>query len=183
MGNPPQISSWRSLLCSSFLLLLFCLLCGVIFKSVLKAYLALFWPLDLEKKHKHGNTVRVKITFSLLRAVLQNWNFDLSAGNLTGKLINLGFPRLKTNSKTDFREKRQGFISKKPNWNALWRNMSHDITGNKQTRLRSQTHWKLLCISIFARTLKLLAQIASMFSCKIRLQSIFLARIINKNKN
>ena len=46
-----------------------------------KAYLALIRPLDLETqntKHKHGSTVRVKI-YIKLRAVVHNWNFDLSA--------------------------------------------------------------------------------------------------------
>ena len=143
MGNPPRISSLRSLRCSffssSFLRIVWCY-----FWKYVESIFSIILAAGFRKKLKHGNTVRVKIIFSLLRVVVQNWNFDLSAGNLTGKLINLGFPQLKTNSKPDFRGKRQGFDGKKPNWNALWRNMSHDITGHKQTRLRSQTHSKLL---------------------------------------
>ena len=122
--------------------------CVLLFlKAYWKAYLALFGPLDLEKKrwkHKHGSTVSVKII--MLRTVVQNRNFDLWEGKLTGKLINLGFPRCKTNSKLDFRGKRQGFDGKKPNWNALWRNISRHMLnrGHNQTRLRSETHLKLL---------------------------------------
>ena len=124
--------------------------------------------------------VRVKIIISLLRAVVQNWNSDLSSGNLTGKLINLGFPRFITNSKLDSRRKRQGFDNKKPNWNALWRIMWRDIL--KQTRLRSETHWKLLLYLDFRSNFESTSPIWFNVFCKILLQSIFLARIINKNK-
>ena len=51
-------------------LLLFCVLCGVIFKSVLKSIFSIIRLLDLEKKHKHGSTIRVKII--ILRPVVQN---------------------------------------------------------------------------------------------------------------
>ena len=44
-----------------------------------------------KKKRKHGSTVRVKIIIRLLRAVVQNWNFDLSAGNIIGKLTKFRF--------------------------------------------------------------------------------------------
>ena len=54
--------------------------------------------LDLEKKRQYS-------LLSLLRAVVQNRNFDLSATNLTGKPINLGFPWCKTNSKQEKKEK------------------------------------------------------------------------------
>ena len=58
----------------SFLLLLFCVLCGVIFNSVLKADLALFRRPDLEKdKNKEQiwpGAVRLKII--ILRAVIQS---------------------------------------------------------------------------------------------------------------
>ena len=135
------------------------------------------------KKHKHGSTVRVKIIISLLRAVVLNWNFDLSAGNLTDKLINLGFPRCKTNSKLDFRRKRQGYDGKKPTWNALWRNISRDLTGHKQTRIRSETHWKLLFYLDFRSYFEAASPNCFNVSGKILLQSIFVARIINKNKN
>ena len=50
--------------------------------------------LDLEKKRQYS-------LLSLLRAVVQNRNFDLSARNLTGKPINLGFPLCKTISKQE----------------------------------------------------------------------------------
>ena len=50
--------------------------------------------LDLEKKRQYS-------LLSLLRAVVRNRNFDLSARNLTGKPINLGFPRCKTISKQE----------------------------------------------------------------------------------
>ena len=143
MGNPPRISSWRSLLCSFFSSSSFL----PILKEYWKKYLALFRPLDLEKKKDTNTAVQFAwnfITKTLYRAVVQNWNFDLSAGQLTGKLITLDFPRCKTNSKLDLRGKRQGFYGKKPNWNALWRNISREITGHTQTRLRSETHWKLL---------------------------------------
>ena len=63
----------------SFLLLLFCVLCGVIVNSVYywKADLALFRRPDLEKyKNKEQiwpGAVRLKII--ILRAVIQSWNF------------------------------------------------------------------------------------------------------------
>ena len=148
-----------------------------------KAYLALFRPLDLERKHKHGSTVRVKIIISLLRVVVvQNWNFDLSAGNLTGKLINLGFPLCITNSKRDSTRKRQGFHDKKPNWNAFWRNIWRD-RHFKATRLRSETHPKLLLYLDFRSYFEATSPNWFNVFCKILLQSIFLARIINKNKS
>ena len=50
--------------------------------------------LDLEKKRQYS-------LLSLLRAAVQNRNFDLSARNLTGKPINLGFPLCKTISKQE----------------------------------------------------------------------------------
>ena len=124
--------------------------------------------------------VRMKIVISLLRVVAQNWNFDLSAGNLTGKLINLSFPRCIANSKPDSGGKRQGFDDKKPNWNALWRNIWLAIL--KQIRLRSETHWKLLLYLDFCSYFE--ATSPNWFNdfCKILLQSIFLARIINKSR-
>ena len=61
----------------SFLLLLFCVLCGVIVNSVLKADLALFRRPDLEKdKNKEQiwpGAVRLKVI--ILRAVIQSLNF------------------------------------------------------------------------------------------------------------
>ena len=99
-----------------------------------------------KKKHEHRGTVRPKIYIKLW-AVVQNWNFDLSAGNLSGELINLGFPRCETNSKLDFRGKRQGFDGKKPNWNALWRNISRDISKLVCEVRRTEN---CSCISIFA---------------------------------
>ena len=185
MGNPPRISSWRSLLCSfffsssSFLPIVWCLSLKVCWK----AYLALFRPLDLERKHNHGSTVRVKIIISLLRVVVvQNWNFDLSAGNLTGKLINLGFPWCITNSKRDSRRKRHRFHDKKPNWNAFWRNIWRD-RHIKATRLRSERHWKLLLYLDFRSYFEAASPNWFNVFCKILLQSIFLARIINKSKS
>ena len=52
------------------LLLLFCVLCGFIFKSVLKSILSIISAAGFRKKHKHGSTVRVKILISLLRVVV-----------------------------------------------------------------------------------------------------------------
>ena len=103
------------------------------------------------------------------------------AWNLTGKLINLGFTCWKTNSKLDFRGKRQGFDGKKPNWNALWRNILRDIS--MQTSLWGETHWKLLLFLHFRSYFEVTDPICFNVFCKILLQSIFLARIINKNKN
>ena len=88
---------WRSIHVLSFLFLLFCVLCAVIFKSVLKskAYWALFRPPDLEKKtkYKYGSAFRMKII--ILRAIVQSWNFDLLdyIDGEAGKLKNLGFPQ------------------------------------------------------------------------------------------
>ena len=109
----------------SFLLPLFSVLCSVIFKSVLKSIISIISATWFRKnrKHKHGSTVRLKII--ILRAIVQN--FDLSAGNLNGKLINLGFPGCETKFQARFQGKRQGFDGKKPYWNALWRNISRDI--------------------------------------------------------
>ena len=50
--------------------------------------------LDLVKKRQYS-------LLSLLRAAVQNRNFELSARNLTGKPINLGFPLFKTISKQE----------------------------------------------------------------------------------
>ena len=129
MGNPPRISSWRSLFCSffSFLFLLFCVSCGVIFNSVVKSIFSIISSAGFKKiKTQTWQYSSLENYYTSGRST-ENWNFDLSAGNITGKLINLGFPRWKTNSKLDFRGKRQGFDGKKPNWNALWRNISRDI--------------------------------------------------------
>ena len=51
--------------------------------------------LDLDKKKRQYSLL------SLLRAVVRNRNFDLSARNLTGKPINLDFPWCKTISKQE----------------------------------------------------------------------------------
>ena len=59
---------------------------GVILKVYWKAYLALLWPPDEEKKH--NSTLHMKII--VFWAVAQNWNFDLSAGKL-GKTNKIGF--------------------------------------------------------------------------------------------
>ena len=99
-----------------FFFFLFFAYCVVLFLKVCwKAYLALFWPPDLEKKkQKHGSAVRI------LQAVAQSWNFDLCYGGEAGKLINLGFTQFKMNSKLDFRKKdKVSMVSKKPNWDAL----------------------------------------------------------------
>ena len=56
--------------------------------------------LDLEKKRQYS-------LLSLLRAVVRNRNFDLSARNLTGKPINLGFPWCKTISKQEKKTKKR----------------------------------------------------------------------------
>ena len=60
-------------------LLFFCILCGVIFKRVLKSILSIISAAGFRKKNKHGiqlvsikRLVRVKIIISLLRAVVQN---------------------------------------------------------------------------------------------------------------
>ena len=46
----------------SFLFLLFCVLCGVIFNSVFKSIFSIISAAGFRKtKHKHGSTVRVKI--------------------------------------------------------------------------------------------------------------------------
>ena len=67
------------------------------------------YNLDLEKKRQNS-------LLSLLQAVVQKRNFDLSAGNLTGKPINLGFSWCKTNSKEEKKKKKK----KRPqvNWSA-----------------------------------------------------------------
>ena len=57
--------------------------------------------LDLEKKKRQYSLL------SLLRAVVRNRNFDLSARNLTGKPINLGFPWCKTISKKEKKTKKR----------------------------------------------------------------------------
>ena len=62
--------------------------------------------LDLEKKRQYS-------LLSLLRAAVQNRNFDLSARNLTGKPINLGFPLCKTISKQEKKKRVKRFPSKK----------------------------------------------------------------------
>ena len=83
----------------SFSLLLFGLLCGVIFKRVLKSIFSIISAAGFRKKTKQltsGLSIELK--------------FDTD-----GNLINLGFPRYKTHYKLDFRGERQGFDSKKPN--------------------------------------------------------------------
>ena len=85
----------------SFLLILFCVLCSVIFKSVLKSTFSIISASRFSKKrkteHKYGSAVRMKII--ILRAVVQSWNFadfDLYIGGETGKLTNVCFPQGKT---------------------------------------------------------------------------------------
>ena len=103
MGDLPRISSWRSIRCSliSFLLLLFCVLCGVIFKSVLKSTFSIISASGFRKKtkskHKYGSAVRMKLI--ILRAVVQSWNFAdfvLCIGRKTGKTNKCGFSTCKT---------------------------------------------------------------------------------------
>ena len=93
-----------------------------------------------------------------------------------------GFPRYKTNSKPDLRGKRQGFDGKKPNWNALWRNISRDIAGPAN----SSAKWgalKIALVSQFCSYFEAASPNCFDVFCKMLLQSIFLASIINKNKN
>ena len=61
--------------------------------------------------------------------------------------------------------------------------MSRDITGHKQTRLPSKTLWKLFLYLHFHSYFKTTSPNCFNVFCKILLQSIFLARIIIKNKN
>ena len=99
-------------------------------------------------------------------------NIFKRSSNFNAKL-NLAF----LNCKLDFREKVQSFHCKKANWNALWATFLSDL--NKLVcEVRCSDH--CLFISTFARILKLLAQIASLFSIKYSvLQPIFLATIIS----
>ena len=64
-----------------FILLLFSVLCGVIFKSVLKSILGIVSAAGSRKKHKHGSTVRVKIITGLPAAqpVIKQARFFLLA--------------------------------------------------------------------------------------------------------
>ena len=98
MGDPPRISSYVVL---SFLLLLFCVLCGVIVNSVLKSRFSIISASGFRKRKNKEQiwpgAVHPKII--ILRAVIQSWNFadfDLYIGGETGKLRNLGFRQCKT---------------------------------------------------------------------------------------
>ena len=80
----------------SFLLLLFCVLCGVIVNSVLKSRFSIIsasgFRKGINKEQIWPGAVRLKII--ILRAVIQSWNFadfDLYIGEETSKLRNLGF--------------------------------------------------------------------------------------------
>ena len=93
-----------------------------------------------------------------------------------------GFPRYKTNSKPDLRGKRQGFYGKKPNWNSLWRNILRDKTGSAN----SSAKWgalKIALVSQFCSYFEAASPNCFNVFCKMLLQSIFLASIINQNKN
>ena len=157
MGDPLRISSWRSLYCSFFS---FSGIVRCYFKCVLKS---IFSITSAARCKKNTTTKTIQFAWKLLflgrSTELKLWSIDEE----TRKLKKLGFPRRDMNSKLDFREKRQGFDGKKPNWNTLWRIMSCDI--NKLVCEVRCTE-KYSCISIFALILKLLAQIASMFSGK-----------------
>ena len=55
----------------SFLLILFCVLCGVIFKRVLKRIFSIISASGFrKKKHKYGSAIRMK--FIILQAVVQS---------------------------------------------------------------------------------------------------------------
>ena len=56
----------------SFLLILFCVLCGVIFKRVLKRIFSIISASGFreKKKHKYGSAIRMKII--ILQAVVQS---------------------------------------------------------------------------------------------------------------
>ena len=76
MGNPPRYRR-KGPYCVLSFLLLFCVFCGVISKSVLESVLSIISAAGLRKKkpkqrNKQGSTVRVKIIISLLRAVVEN---------------------------------------------------------------------------------------------------------------
>ena len=95
------------------------------------------------------------------QAIVQSWNFHLYIGGEASKLIN--FSQCKTNSKLDFRLKKDkvSTVFKKQNWNARWRNIARHI--HKAANLSAKWHaLKIaLCSLIFALFSKTLAQIAS----------------------
>ena len=76
---------------------------------------------------------------------------------------NFGFPRYKTNSKLDLRGKDK-VLTVKSLTETPFRETYRATKQDQQTRLWSEVHWKLLLYLNFARSLKLLAQLASMFS-------------------
>ena len=108
---------------------------------------------------------------------LKLWSIGGEFNRQTNKF---GFSTVYHEFHARFWGKRQGFDDKKPNWNALCRNIWLAIL--KQIRLRSETHWKLLLYLDFCSYFE--ATSPNWFNdfCKILLQSIFLARIINKNR-
>ena len=108
---------------------------------------------------------------------LKLWSIGGEFNRQTNKF---GFPWCITNSKLDSRGKRQGFDYKKPDCNSLWRIIWRDIL--KQIRLRNETHGKLLLYLDFRSYFEATSPNWCHVFCKILLQSIFLARIINKNK-
>ena len=73
------------------------------------------------------------------------------------------FPRCKMNAKLCSKEKRQGFHNKKSKLNVIWRNIMCN-----QNKLVGEVRHTDNCsfVSLFTCTLKLLAQIALMFSVK-----------------
>ena len=87
----------------SFFLLLFGLLCGVIFKRPLISIFSIISAAGFRKKIQNNTK---KLTSG--RSIELKLDID-------GKLINLGFPRYKTHYKLDFRGKRQGFDGIKSN--------------------------------------------------------------------
>ena len=88
----------------SFFLLLFGLLCGVIFKRPLKSIFCIISAAGFRKKK--NKTTQKKLTSG--RSIELKFDID-------GKQINLGFPPYKTHYKLDFRGKRQGFDGIKSN--------------------------------------------------------------------
>lgn len=97
-----------------FILLLLSVLSGFIYKSVLKIIFSIVSAGGFRKKKKQGSAVRVK---SIILRATETMIHRRGKRQRRSRLakVNLGFPRCKMNSKLDFREKRQGFDSKKPN--------------------------------------------------------------------
>ena len=158
------------------LFFLFCVLRGVIWNSVLQSISALFWPLDLEKKnkHKHSSTVRenyYKLTSGRsteLKLWSISWEFNWQTNKFGLSTVYNEFEAKFSGEKRRFRRQNAKLKSTLEKHGAIL----------KQTRLRSETHWKLLLYSF-----RSYFEATSPNWCNIVCKILFAVNISSQNNN